>query len=455
MWRRGVLLNLADIHSDARMIHVQAAQDGGTYVAETSHVLPSIFQQVRIGSRTLYGAALLSGLAIVVSGCSDGGGSDQAQERVGQAIQPIIRGITSGTEHDSVVVLTTFKDGLRRSLCTATLVAPNLIITARHCVSDTDSSTACSKEGTPITGGGVKADRDPKNLVVFLGKDGIVPNTEVETNGNARGAKVVVDPTATICNHDVAFVVLDQKVTAPVAQIRLGAPTMTETVSAVGWGIDETGTLPKSREVRPNIALIGLGPALYPDHATYGYGDAEFMIGESACAGDSGSPAFAASGAIVGIAARAGNGKPRDPANYASTCIGDTAHAVYTHLTSLQPLVARAFQESGEEIWLEGQPDPRAPKPQTVPTTTTTPEPPPSAATTTEAPLPAPEATAPEAGAGGCSMSSEPQHGAVEYAAGLVALLASLIGLRRRFGRKDETELTVDDGHRARMPSMP
>ena len=392
--------------------------------------MTSTFQHVRIGSNRLYATLLLSGLSVIVSACSDGAESDQPQETVGQAIQPIIRGISSGTEHDSVVVLTTFRDGLRRSLCTATLVAPSLVVTARHCVSDTDSSTACTKEGTPITGGGVKADRDPKSLVVFLGKGGIAPDTEVEANGSARGAKVIVDPATNVCNRDVAFVVLDQKLPAPVSPIRLGPPAIDEKLAAVGWGIDETGVLPKSREVRPEIPLIGIGPAMYPDHATYGYGDHEFMVGESACAGDSGSPTFAKSGAVVGVAARAGNGLPRDPNNYASTCMGEKAHAVYTHLASLQDLVTRAFDEAGEAIWLEGQPDPRAPKPQTVPD----PNPVAPPATTTSEELPAPASVEPSApAAGGCSVSSEPQKGAVEYAAGLVALLASLIGLRRRF----------------------
>ncbi len=403
-----------------------------------------------MGSTRRGAAALVAGLATGIMGCSAGADLNQARENVDQAIQPIIRGVSSGTEHDAVVVLTTFREGLRRSLCTATLVAPNLIITARHCVSDTESSTACSMDGTPIVGGGVNADRDPGDLVVFLGDGGIAPDTEVESNGVARGAKVVVDAGTNVCNRDVAFVVLDRKLAAPVAPLRLGPPALSETVSAVGWGIDETGTLPESREVRPDISLIGVGPAMYPDHATYGYGDSEFMIGESACAGDSGSPAFVKSGAVVGVAARAGNGKPRDPSNFASTCVGDTAHAVYTHLASMQYLVDRAFEASGEEIWLEGQPDPRAPKPQTVPEEATTSPPP---ATTTAGELAAP-GEGESAAATGCSLSAEPQSGSVEYAAGFVALLASLIGLRRRLGRRDEAPLE-HGGHRERLPSLP
>src|SRR5690242_13830463 len=95
------------------------------------------FQQLRIASKTVYAAAVLSSIAAIVPGCASEAPSITGNERVGQAIQPIIRGTASGTEHDAVVVLTTVRDGQRFRLCSATMVAPNLLITARHCVSDT------------------------------------------------------------------------------------------------------------------------------------------------------------------------------------------------------------------------------------------------------------------------------------------------------------------------------
>lgn len=420
-----------------------------------------MFQPTRIGSGKLYGLGLVSALAVILSGCAGESGSDTGQERVGQVIQPIIRGITSGTEHDSVVILATFSGGMRKSLCSATLVAPNLVLTARHCVSDTDSSTACSMDGTPVAGATVHADRAASSLAIFVGKDGVAADSSIEANATAHGSKLVVDAATTVCNRDLAFVVLEKKVDAPVAQIRLGAPLLTEKLSAVGWGINEMGQLPTSRQERHDIPLIGLGPGLYPENQNYGYGNAEFMVGESACAGDSGSPAMAASGAVVGVAARAGNGKAKDPSNQASTCMGDTAHAVYTHLGNAPELVARAFSEAGEAPWLEGQPDPRAPKPANVPDPSAN-----AGAKTSETPsgneqksaqadLPLPAAEEPKGEAGGCSMSSEPQNGSVEYAAGLVALFASLIGLRRRFTKKGREEAAIAETHRERLPSMP
>jgi hypothetical protein len=409
------------------------------------------FHRAQIGPLSLYAAVFLSG----VSGCTNEIEGDTGQERVGQAIQPIIRGITSGTEHDSVVVLANFVGGERRNLCTATLVAPNLIITARHCVSDTDKSTVCSKAGAPITGGMVVADRPATNLVVFVGKNSTSPDTTVEKNASARGKKVITPASKTVCNYDLAFLVLDKKLDAPVSPIRLGPPKMSEHISAVGWGVDETGNLVKKREVRNDLPLVGLGPGLYPDNDTWGYGPSEFMIGESVCAGDSGGPSFAKSGALVGIAARAGNGQARDPYNYASTCVGSTAHAVYTHLAAHKSTVERAFKEAGEPIWLEGQPDPRATTGAPSADVETTPGVPiqgekGGAATSPETSSGPATADAAEGGAGGCSLTSEPVKGSVENAAGVIALVALLAGLRRRFSRSKNARAP----HRERMHSF-
>jgi hypothetical protein len=397
-----------------------------------------------MASKRVYVAALASGVVAIVSGCAGETESATTHDAVGRVIQPIIGGTVSGTEHDEVVVLTTFRDGARRFLCSATLVAPNLLLTARHCVTDfAAGSAACTAEGTPMTGAGVKADRDPKSLVLFVGSNGVAPDSANEANSAARGSQLVVDTsTNTQCNHDIAFVVLDKPITtAPVATIRLEALSAGEKVAAVGWGVDETGRLTASREIRQDLPLLGVGPGIYPENPTYGFGRNEFMVGESACAGDSGGPALSKTGAVVGVASRSGNGQPGDATNYAATCTGASAHAVYTQLSAHKDLVMRAFEAAGAVPKTEVAP-------QAVPVT------PPAAETTPEAKpeetsaLPPPQAAKPEAG--GCSMSSEPQNGAVEYAAGLVALLATLIGLRRRFGRRDESSPL-----RERMPSLP
>jgi len=404
----------------------------------------------------LLAALLVSSAAIGVTGCAgdtDRGG--EIEPSVGTVIQPIIRGGASGTEHDSVVILTTVMNGARAALCTATLVAPNLIVTARHCVSNVDSTTACAQDGTPVGGSMIHGNRVAANFAVFIGQNGIAPDSNVEANAAARGKTVIVDSATSVCNHDVAFLILDRNLTAPVSPIRMGAPAAGENVAVVGWGINETGALVTARSVRKDIPLIGIGPAPYPNNASWGYGDAEWMTGESACSGDSGAPAFAPSGAIVGISARAGNGEAKDPNNMASTCLGANAHAVYTQLGKFEKLVTFAFEKAGQPIWREGQQDPWHPAPPAASSGSVATNP--DGSPTTPSPqqhsaqadlfgedLPADRTNAPsgetERDSGGCSMSNEPQRDNVAYAGGIVAVAALLIGLRRRFRKEANDE---------------
>lgn len=365
-------------------------------------------------------------------------------EDVGQAIQPIIKGVASGTEHDAVVVLVTYVGAQPASLCTATLVAPNLLLTARHCVSDVPGATGCGQDGSSVTGGAIAGDRDPSSLVVFTGKDGVAPVIDDRTKGAASGTKLIVDDAANVCGHDIAFVVLDHAVDVPSASLRLIPVTASEGVAAIGFGVDETGALSTTRTIRSGLAA-SVGPALYPDDARYGYGGSEFMVGESLCAGDSGGPALSATGAVLGVAARAGNGQPR-VTSYADTCVGPKARAVYSSLSAHADLVTRAFEAAGATPKVDG-----APAPAAAADVATSPA---ESAATTSATTTGTDVTTPaeaSSGAGGCSMSSEPQKGSVEYAAGLVALLASLVGLRRRLGKRAEDE----HGTRDRLPSLP
>lgn len=444
----------------------------GTYVAITSHVLSTTSQMI-------LAAVLVSAASAVVSGCA--AQADQASNsdgHVDHVAQPIIRGGASGTENDSVVVLTTFQDGQRLSLCSATMVAPNLLVTARHCVSNSEGATACAQDGTAVTGGTITGTRIAANLLVFTGKNGVAPDSTVASNAVAHGKMVIVDAATNVCNHDVAFLLLDKDVDAPVSPIRMGAPAPTETVAAVGWGVDETGSLPTHREIRSGLALVGVGPAAYPNNPSWGYGDHEFMVGESACAGDSGSPAFAKSGALVGIAARTGNGQASD-GNYATTCVGADAHSVYTHLGKFENLVNAAYKQAGHPVWLEGQPSPYATVQSTSGGTSSGAtgssgstgesssggeKPAPVVKDSANADLlggggepatPAPEAAASDNGGGGCSISSgtgSSETDNVAYAGGIVAFIAFLFGLRRRFRRADVVDADVEPPPPAREP---
>jgi hypothetical protein len=391
---------------------------------------------------------LLATVGLAIGACAAPIEGHEEQDHVGRAIQPIVHGIASGTDQDAVVALARFENGARVGLCTATLVAPNLALTARHCVSASDASAACGADGAPVVGAMLHGDRPASSLAVYATTNGAAPNTTVEAGASAHGKALVVDEATTICNHDLAFVILDKALGSPIAPVRIGAPAMTDVLTAVGFGITEVGSLPTLRMQRGGIALVGAGPMAFPDDARYGIGNAEFLVGESACSGDSGSPALAASGAVIGVASRAGNGLPRDPNNAASTCLGTTAHAVYAQLGANPALALRAFKEAGATPWLEGEPDPRAVKPAGSPSVT---DPAHGASASASDAMSAPatangddplgaagERNDDPSASGGCSASGEPTNGAVEDALGIVFLI--LLVLRFRSARRREPD---------------
>lgn len=391
-------------------------------------------------------ALLIAAASLVLGACSQPIEGDPTQPPVGRVIQPIVGGTASGAAHDAVVVMARFENGSRVGLCTATLIAPNLVVTARHCVSQTDASAACGPDGAPVVGAQLHGDRDPTTLAVFAVSGGVSPDTTTAQGASARGKALVASSATTICNHDIAYVILDKALSAPIAPVRLAPPAASDVLTAVGFGITELGWLPESRMQRSAVSLIGAGPMAFPDDARYGVGDGEFLVGESACAGDSGSPALSLSGAVIGVASRAGNGKPRDPNNAASTCLGATAHAVYAQLGSDQTLALRAFAEAGATPWLEGQPDPRlshksgprgesgaaigAGAPADI-----APDPTRSEVEVASASLE--EGETPAGASGGCSASGEPIRGAVEHALGIIAIVLLVLRLRSARRRRD------------------
>src|SRR5689334_21000280 len=75
-----------------------------------------------------------SGVSITDEGSGDG---NVGQSSVGQVSEPIVGGSTD-SEHDAVlaIALVTRKE---EALCSGSSIAPNLVLTARHCVAVTAS----------------------------------------------------------------------------------------------------------------------------------------------------------------------------------------------------------------------------------------------------------------------------------------------------------------------------
>jgi hypothetical protein len=269
-------------------------------------------------------------------------------EHVSRTSSAIIAGKDSDPSQDSVVMLVYLESSTRIQLCTAALLAPDLILTARHCISTTDLNVQCAADGKPIDGGGIGKNHEASKLFVFKGSTR--PDlTKLTSVANAKAKEIVDDGAKNLCDHDIALVILDKPLEdVPLAAIRLdGNVDRGESLLTVGWGVTDTTPEPKTRQQRSGVVIARVGPdgasspVLTPN---------EFLYGESICVGDSGGPVFAEeSGAVVGVVSRGGNGS-QDPSPAASCT---DAVNISTKTSSFKSLIMSAYEKVGAQPKLE------------------------------------------------------------------------------------------------------
>jgi len=221
----------------------------------------------------------------------------------------IVSGVADRGRDPAVVAVDIGGEGL----CSGTLVAPRVVVTARHCVSETSESVACPPDGKQIDG-----NRSPKSLGILVGDD--AQSAELVAQGKA----VVVPNSEYLCDHDIAAIVLDRDVTGiPFVKVSKTGAVKGHFVRAVGFG--KTGDDGEAGEklLREHVKILDVSAA-------------ELEVGEATCNGDSGGPALdETSGELIGVVSRGG-----------PSCEGADVHNIYTRADVFASLIASAEQKA-------------------------------------------------------------------------------------------------------------
>ena len=198
-------------------------------------------------------------------------------------------------------------------VCSGVLIAPDVVLTARHCTSVIADHASCP--ALPSEGPQVISDVDPASLQVLLGDD--VSSAVVA----ALGLAVVVPSTETLCGADIALVLLDRTILSVTpALVQSVGIAEGQHVRSVGYG-----NAPGIKLLREHVPVVSSEAA-------------EFRLAEGTCEGGGGGPAFdEATGQVVGILARFG-----------PSCTHPNPYDVYTRTDVFYPLVEEALSSSME-----------------------------------------------------------------------------------------------------------
>ena len=220
--------------------------------------------------------------------------ADRGEVRLARA-QHAIRGGANDFDHPNVVgIIAELPDGV--GLCSGSLIAPNLVLTAHHCVAQLPNEAVdCDVARFGATGA--------------PGAFFVTPDATLSDQGRYYRVREVHVPQrrSGVCGYDIALLVLEASVAeaSPLTPRLDDYPRPGERFTAIGYGHTGAGAGAGQRRIITGREVLCAGPGCAGIEGVTG---TELVGDDGTCQGDSGGPAIDAQGRVLGALSRGGEG---------------------------------------------------------------------------------------------------------------------------------------------------
>lgn len=234
-------------------------------------------------------------VSLVLAGCA-APDARHVDEGVGQVGEAIAGGELDTTDTAVVGVVALGQGGIES--CSGTLIAPNVVLTAHHCVANIN------------TGAGIDCSTSKFGPTRPAGGMFVTTKTSLSQKfGDYHGTKEIdVPPGNNVCGNDVAVLVLTAPIDASEAKPRRARVDTSlvykEPYYAVGYGKKGDTGSSGTRYRRDNLVTHCVGVSCFTPQIA----SAEWLGDTGVCQGDSGGPAFDLDDRVVGVASRGAAG---------------------------------------------------------------------------------------------------------------------------------------------------